>query len=157
MIKLEIVGETAQEFAQQLKSFASLLAGASDPTVEEAPASPKPRGRTKVAETAAAASQTPAATGSATTAETSPSDPTGAAETVDSGGSSAATGAASTGATPSRDEIANKAIRYGQPNKGGKQALIELLISHGATNGKWSEVPEEALPALNVQLDELLA
>lgn len=150
MIRLEISGETAKEFGEQLSAVAQLMAGGAATlpmsTATTAPLKEEPKKtKTKV--------ETPAkqVTGEVVQDE-KPADPTGGAGTADSDASSAATGAS----PATREDVQKRCVEYGKPANGGPQGLRELLSEAGAANGKWSEITDEMLPALSARLDELL-
>lgn len=129
MIELRISGETAQDFAAQLATVAQLMAGTA------APAAATTTGRGKKSTTSSEG---------ATSSE---------GQSSAAGEAAGGTGAASGPVT--RDSVAAKCTQYSQ--KGGVAALKELLVSAGAANGKWSEIADDKLEALNARLDDLLA
>lgn len=140
MISINFSGTVAEVLAEMEALVAAHGVSPIDAAPAEPPAKPATRGK-KTDKTSAEgnavgtaeSASTTSATSTAVTAETSPSE------------------------TPSRDDIAKKAVTYGQPGKGGPAALKELFVQHGSANGKWSEVPDDRLAEINVRLDELLA
>lgn len=170
MIRLEISGETAQEFGTQLAAVAQLMAGNSGgvmpaPAVEEK-VTPRGRGKSASAGTAQSSVEaTPTGSGT-TTGNTGPTATTAASPSEDkpspTGAAAPASGAAKSDtctAAPAdeitRDSVAKKCTAYGQ--KGGPAALKELFVEMGSESGRWSGVPDENLAALNARLDDLLA
>ena len=141
-IDIHITAATPQEAREAMRGLLGMDRETAAPEPAAEPSSKAPRG--KKADKPAVE---PSAEGN---------DAAGAAPTTgsDVGASQPATAQSE---PPSREEIAKKAVLYGQPGKGGPAALKELLTQHGAPNAKWNEVPDENLPALNAQLDELLA
>lgn len=152
-ISIDIHAETPQDFVRDLNALASAL-GQSDaagaPMQDEGdalvePTAPAPRRGRKPKETTA--------------------DDTGNAGGAPAGDGATTQGAAASGASAtsspqtgvSRDEVAKLATTYGQPSKGGPAVLQELFRKYGSANGKWSEVTDDKLPALKVELEELLA
>lgn len=140
MIELRITGETSKEFLENLFAASAAMGGNTPEQPPAEPAVPSAEGKSSTRKKSPA----PAESG----ATTPPADPPAASDT-----STAKPG----DATPSREEIAKKAMAYGAPTKGGPNALKELFTQHGSANGKWSEVPNDQLPAINIRLDELLA
>lgn len=134
MIKLEISGTDTADFAAQLAAVAQLMSGTAAPA-------PATTGRGKGKTTP----ETPAATG----------DPTGGAGAAAGAESSGATGA--NDAPVTRESVATKCTQYGSPQKGGPAALKQLFVEFGSANGKWSEITDDKLVALNARLDDLLA
>lgn len=129
MIDLRISGDSPKEFADNLTAVAALMAGAA--ASSPAPAAP--------------------ATSSKGKAKTSPP------AAADAGASEEQSSAADSSGTVTRESVAAKCTQYGSPQKGGPAALKQLFTEFGSANGKWSEITDDQLPALNVRLDELLA
>jgi hypothetical protein len=157
MIRLEISGETAQEFGTQLAAVAQLMAGNSGgvmPAPAAQPEAPKPaRGRPKSTAAEAAPALVLEEMGRNLTPLAEPS-PTGDAAPASGAAKSDTSPAAPAGEAITRDSVAKKCTAYGQ--KGGPAALKELFVEMGSESGRWSGVPDENLAALDARLDDLL-
>lgn len=156
-IQLQFEGASAHEIRREMREFLGLDREGAAPSQPTAEPEPKvTRGKSKASSAAATSQATP----SSAAAESAEGNATAENAGPSSGASSTTTATSATTSpseTPSREDIAKKAVLYGQPGKGGPVALKQLLSEHGAPNSKWSEVPDEQLPGLNARLDELLA
>lgn len=156
MIRIEFTGE-AREVLRDMQAMVnggepiqrvSLAEKADEP--EPAPKATRSR---KKAEPASGNSTGPAPSADESTG--SDNSPTSQPESDAPSTAGATSGTQAGDATVTRESLAPKCTTFS--SKAGTVALQELFRKHGSATGKWSGVPDESLPALNVELDELLA
>lgn len=146
MIELKIVANDPQDLLNRLSGVAQLLAGTALAPSTEGNAKPATRGRKNQSQSSETASGTTSAAQNAAGEQASASV-----------GQETISAPATNGSLQqvSRETVQPKCVSFGQ--KAGPQVLKELFVKHGSPQGNWTGVPEENLPALDAELDALLA